>query len=133
MPDTKKKGGLNMNRKNLKYFRVVLEKQRAELGRKSDGVVARLLTAAVHAADPLDRAALELERGMAVHMMERDRKLMLKIQKGLQKIDDGTFGICEECGADIDINRLKLRPVTELCIGCKTQQEKTERLTCEQD
>jgi DnaK suppressor protein len=66
-------------------------------------------------------------------MVERDKKLVLKIRKALCKIDDGTYGICEECGDDIDINRLKLRPVAGLCITCKRRQEKLEKLTCEQD
>lgn len=122
-----------MNKKALSYFRSMLIKQLNERTRKSDGAVADLLVAAVRAADPLDRAALEMERELAIHMVERDKKLMLKIQKALQKIDEGTYGICETCGEDIDINRLKLRPVTELCIACKTRQEKMEKLTCEQD
>ena len=122
-----------MNPKILKYFRDMLEKQLVELTRKSDGAVAELLMATAPPADPLDRVSLEMERELAVHMMERDKKLMLKIRKALQKIEDGIFGICEECGEDIDINRLKLRPVTEHCIGCKKQQEKMKKLTCEQD
>jgi DnaK suppressor protein len=122
-----------MKKKELDFFRVTLKKQLEHLARKSEGSIDVLLNATVASADPLDRAALESERELAVHMMERDKKLMVKIQKALQKIDDRTFGVCEECDEDIDIARLKLRPVTELCITCKKQQERVEKLTCDQE
>jgi DnaK suppressor protein len=122
-----------MNRKEMESFRRMLRGQLEQLERKSDGSIAGLLDATVAAADPLDRAVLESEREMAVHMMERNRKLAAKIKKALQKIDDRTFGVCEECGEAIDVARLRLRPVTELCIRCKTRQEREEKLTCEED
>jgi len=122
-----------MKKKELDFFRETLKKQLEHLARKSEGSIAVLLNATVASADPLDRAALESERELAVHMMERDKKLMVKIKKALQKIDDRTFGICEECEEAIDIARLKLRPVTELCIQCKKQQERVEKLTCDEE
>jgi DnaK suppressor protein len=122
-----------MNRKSLNHFRLLLKRQLDELARKSDGALSELLIAMPRAADPLDRASIEVERELAIHMVERDKKLVLKIRKALRKIDHGTYGICEECGEDIDINRLELRPVAELCIACKRRQEKMEKLTCAQD
>jgi DnaK suppressor protein len=122
-----------MKKKELDFFRATLKKQLEHLARKSEGSIAVLVNATVASADPLDRAALESERELAVHMMERDKKLMVKIKKALQKIDDRTFGICEECEEAIDIARLKLRPVTELCIQCKKQQERVEKLTCDEE
>ena len=122
-----------MKKKELDFFRATLKTQLEHLARKSEGSIAVLLNATVASADPLDRAALESERELAVHMMERDKKLMVKIKKALQKIDDRTFGICEECEEAIDIARLKLRPVTELCIQCKKQQERVEKLTCDEE
>jgi DnaK suppressor protein len=122
-----------MKKKELDFFRETLKKQLEHLARKSEGSIAVLVNATVASADPLDRAALESERELAVHMMERDKKLMVKIKKALQKIDDRTFGICEECEEAIDIARLKLRPVTELCIQCKKQQERVEKLTCDEE
>ena len=121
-----------MKRKEMESFRRMLRVQLEQLERKSEGSIAGLLDATVAAADPLDRAGLESEREMAVHMMERNRKLAAKIKKALQKIDDRTFGVCEECGEEINVARLRLRPVTELCIRCKTQQERLEKLTCEE-
>lgn len=122
-----------MKKKELDFFRATLKKQLEHLARKSEGSIAVLVNATVASADPLDRAALESQRELAVHMMERDKKLMVKIKKALQKIDDRTFGICEECEEAIDIARLKLRPVTELCIQCKKQQERVEKLTCDEE
>ena len=122
-----------MNRKSLNHFRLMLKRQLDELDRKSDGALSKFLDAIPRAADPLDRASIEAERELAIHMLERDKKLMRKIRNALRKIESGTYGICEECGEDIDVNRLKLRPVTELCITCKRRQEKMEKLTCEQD
>ena len=122
-----------MNKKSSNFFRVLLQKQLDQLVRKSDGALGKLLHSIIRSADPVDRAALELERNLAVHMIRRDKNLTMKIQKALRKIDDGTFGICEDCGQDIGIDRLKTRPITELCIECKRRQEKMEKLTCDQD
>ena len=72
-----------------------------------------------------------MERDFTLRMLDRENKLIIKIKKVLGKIEDQTFGICEVCGEEIDSERLRLRPVTELCIGCKTYQERLEKLTCE--
>jgi DnaK suppressor protein len=119
-----------MKKKELACFRKILAQQLEELTQKSDNAVARLLNSTIHCADPLDRTTQELERDLALHMLDRENKLMLKIKKALQKIEDQSFGICEVCGEPIDIERLKLRPVTEFCIGCKTHQERLEKLSC---
>jgi DnaK suppressor protein len=62
-----------------------------------------------------------------LRIRDRERKLILKIREALQRIEDGNFGICELCGDDIGIDRLKARPVTTLCIECKRKQEAGER------
>jgi len=120
-----------MRKKEVEFFRKKLKMQLEELTQKSDAAIADLLNSTVNSADPLDRTSLELERDFTLRLLDRENKLIVKIKKALRKIDDGTFGICENCGDEIDIKRLKLRPVTELCIGCKTRQERLERLTCE--
>lgn len=120
-----------MKKRELEFFRKMLKRQLEELTQKSDVVIAGLLNSTVNSADPLDRTSLELERDFTLRMMDRENKLIVKIKKALEKIQDQTFGICEVCGEKIDIERLKLRPVTELCIGCKTHQERLERLTCD--
>ncbi len=78
--------------------------------------------------DPTDRASLESERNFELRIRDRERKLIGKIKDAIERIDDDAFGICEDCGEDIGEARLKARPVTTLCIECKTKQEKDERV-----
>src|SRR5690348_15309518 len=77
--------------------------------------------------DPTDRASLEGNRNLTLRIRDRERKLIVKIDEALGRIDDGSYGKCEECGQDIGIARLKARPVTTLCIECKSLQEAQER------
>jgi DnaK suppressor protein len=77
--------------------------------------------------DPTDRASLESDRNFMLRMKDRERKLIVKIKKALERIENGTFGICERCGEDISIKRLTARPVTTLCIDCKTKEEALEK------
>ena len=120
-----------MKKKELEFFRKILKQQLEELTQRSDATIAGLLNSTVSSADPLDRTSLELERDFTLRMLDRENKLIMKIKKTLRKIEDQSFGICEVCGEEIDIERLKSRPVTALCIGCKTHQERIEKLTCE--
>jgi DnaK suppressor protein len=120
-----------MKKRELEFFRKMLQRQLEELTQKSEATVTGLLNLTVNSADPLDRISLELERDFTLRMLDRENKLIVKIKKALEKIQDQTFGICEVCGEEIDIERLKLRPVTALCIGCKIHQERLEKLTCD--
>ncbi|MEN2994979.1 MAG: RNA polymerase-binding protein DksA [Thermodesulfovibrio sp.] len=75
-----------------------------------------------------DLASQEVDRNFLLRLRDRERKLLKKIEKTLEKINNGTYGICECCGAEIPIERLEARPVTDLCIECKTEQEEEEKL-----
>ncbi len=75
-----------------------------------------------------DIASQEIDRSFLLRLRDRERKLLKKIEKALEKMEGGTYGICEVCGAEIPIERLKARPVTDLCIECKTEQEEAEKL-----
>jgi DnaK suppressor protein len=77
--------------------------------------------------DPNDRASLETDRAHALRLRDRDRKLISKIKEALERIEAGTFGICESCGGRIGSARLRARPVTTLCIDCKREAERQER------
>ncbi len=77
--------------------------------------------------DPTDRASLEADRNFTLRIRDRERKLILKIQEALKRLEEGEYGICESCGEKIDKARLKARPVTTLCIDCKSTQEVEER------
>jgi DnaK suppressor protein len=77
--------------------------------------------------DPTDRATLESNRNSVLRIRDRERKLIFKMQEALQRLDAGEFGVCEECGEEIGVERLKARPVTTLCIECKSNQEIEEK------
>ena len=77
--------------------------------------------------DPTDRASLEDNRNLTLRIRDRERKLISKIDEALGRIEDGSYGRCEECGGEIGVERLRARPVTTLCIACKSQQEAEER------
>jgi DnaK suppressor protein len=78
--------------------------------------------------DPTDRASLESDRNFLLRIKDRERKLILKVKEALDRIDNGTFGVCESCGRPISEKRLMARPVTTLCIECKTEKEDQERI-----
>lgn len=77
--------------------------------------------------DPTDRAALESDRNSLLRIRDRERKLISKIQEALRRLEHGEYGVCEMCGEKIGIARLKVRPVTTLCIDCKSNQEVEEK------
>jgi DnaK suppressor protein len=76
--------------------------------------------------DPTDRALLESNRNFTLRLRDRERKLLAKIKEAMKRIEDGTFGGCEGCGGKISEKRLVARPVTTLCIDCKTVAEEEE-------
>ena len=83
---------------------------------------------AANYADPADRATQEEEFSLELRTRDRERKLISKIDKALERVEDGTFGLCDECGEDIEFKRLEARPVATLCIECKTMQEEEEKM-----
>ena len=78
--------------------------------------------------DPTDRATLESDRNFTLRIRDRERKLIGKIKDALERIENGTYGICESCEEEISDKRLRARPVTTLCIKCKKKQEDEERM-----
>jgi DnaK suppressor protein len=77
--------------------------------------------------DPVDRAAQEEEFSLELRARDRERKLLKKIEKTLQKIEDEDFGYCDTCGIEIGIKRLEARPTADQCIDCKTLAEIKEK------
>lgn len=75
-----------------------------------------------------DQASAESDKSFMLLLRERERQLLKKIDEALEKIDYGSYGICEACSVDIGIKRLEARPVTTMCIDCKTEQEEEEKL-----
>ena len=76
--------------------------------------------------DTTDQAQAEMDRNFLLRLKEREQKLIKKIDQAVERIDNGTFGICRACGNEIPLPRLKARPVADLCIECKTRQEQDE-------
>jgi len=77
--------------------------------------------------DEIDNAASESGLAFIGRLRERERSLISKIDQALEKIEDGTYGTCNNCGEDIGVQRLRARPVASLCIDCKSQEERLER------
>ena len=77
--------------------------------------------------DSGDVATVELNQSFTIRLREREEKLLKKIESALARIGDGSYGTCEECGEEIDVKRLIARPVTTLCIDCKSRQEAEEK------
>jgi DnaK suppressor protein len=120
---------MQMDAKNLDYFKDVLTKWLDELLGRAGNTVGGLLASEDHLSDPLDRAAFDSERSYTLRIRDRESVLIKKILASLSDIEDGLYGICDDCGRDISIERLKARPVARHCIRCKTRQEEKERLT----
>jgi DnaK suppressor protein len=117
-----------MKQRDLALFRSLLQARRQEILAETDRAVGSMNdNERITYADPADRAALESDRNFLLRLRDRDRKLLGKIDEAFARIEDGTYGRCEECGGQIGIERLKARPVTTLCIDCKASQEAREK------
>lgn len=77
--------------------------------------------------DEIDLASSEADQSLNLRLRDRERVLLKKIERTLEKIGEGTFGVCESCGEEISAKRLEARPVTDLCIRCKEDQERVEK------
>jgi len=116
-----------MKQKNIDYFRDLLNQRLKDLLNQADDTVSGMTDQRENFPDPTDRASLEADRNFMLRIRDRENKLIKKIKKALDRIENGTFGVCEICGEDISIERLKARPVTTQCIDCKTKEEAKEK------
>jgi DnaK suppressor protein len=112
--------------KDVEKCRQELQRQLDELLEGAGKTVLEMTDLEENFPDPTDRASLESDRNFTLRIRDRERKLIPKIQETLKRIDGGTFGTCESCGGDIEEARLLARPVTTLCIDCKTAEEEKE-------
>jgi DnaK suppressor protein len=122
------------NKKDIKNdpyteIRKDLEKQRTTLLSEAGVIIGSGLNSnQENLADVGDQATAVADQNFLLRLKEREQKLLKKIDEALDRIANGTFGICESCGGEIGFKRLKARPVTTLCIDCKTQQEQEEKV-----
>ena len=116
-----------MNARQFDYFREKLADEINQLVLNEAAMMVSVQDYSEVHPDILDRAVHEGQRAFAFRIRERERFLIRKIKDALRRIEEGTYGICEECGEDIPIARLKARPVTNYCLDCKTRMESQER------
>ena len=116
-----------MRKQELKYFRALLAEKINELLNEAGKTLTDLTDGRENTADMNDRATIESEVNLELRIRDRERRLILKMREAIQRIDEGTFGICDECGEPISVQRLMARPMTTFCIECKKQEEKFQR------
>ena len=118
-----------MKKKDLNQFKKILTQQLIDLLGRSDCSLDGLDATDGNLSDLLDRASQVSEREFSHHLCSRDKLHMRRIERSLQDIEDGKYGLCEQCEEEISLKRLKARPTARFCIDCKTQLEKMEKLT----
>lgn len=116
-----------MDKETTEMFRKQLVQKKEDILVEAGKTKSEMTDHTTNVPDPNDRATLESGRSFELRIRDRERKLLSKIDEAIAKIDDGTYGICEDCGEEIGIKRLEARPVTTLCIDCKTVQETREK------
>ena len=116
-----------MKNQDLEYFRRILTQMMDDILKKGDEETSILRETTADSPDFLDQAAMEADRSFRLRMRDREKRLMLKITEALARIEEGTYGVCEVCGGEISMKRLKARPVATQCIRCKNKMEAVER------
>ncbi len=117
-----------MDPRQVEYFRQKLLRWRNELIREADGTLASLSEGGIHEADITDRASVETDRALELRTRDRARKLISKIDQALLRIENGTYGYCEESGEPIGLRRLEARPIATLSIEAQERHERMERV-----
>jgi DnaK suppressor protein len=117
-----------MNPMQAEYFRQRLLRWRGELLQEADGTLASLSEGGIREADITDRASVETDRALELRTRDRARKLIAKIDQALHRIENGTYGYCEDTGEPISLRRLEARPIATLSIEAQERHERMERV-----
>jgi DnaK suppressor protein len=126
-PYKPKRGEEYMSDAQLEHFRKILSAWKRELMYEVDRTVHHMQDEAANFPDPNDRATQESEFGLELRTRDRERKLLRKIDSALARIDEGSYGFCEETGEEIGLKRLEARPVATLCLEAQERRELAER------
>jgi RNA polymerase-binding transcription factor len=118
---------LNMNKKNIEYFREVLTDHLERILNNSDNTGLDMTAPKDNFSDLTGRASFETDRDFMLCISERKIKLIKKIKEALDRIENDTYTICKTCGEDISLARLIVRPISTRCIDCKTKEDTGER------
>jgi len=117
-----------MNKVQLKKFKTLLTDKRDEIVKKAKQTLEEDMSLdANDLPDEMDLASSEYLQSFTFRLRGREKVFLDKIEKALRKIEDGSFGTCEDCGEEISVKRLEARPETTLCIRCKEDQERMEK------
>ncbi len=116
-----------MDKEQLEKFRKQLEAKRDDILGETDKTLSEMTDQSGNIPDPNDRASVESGRNFELRIRGRERKLLSKIEEAIERVEEGTYGVCEDCEEKIGVKRLEARPVTTLCIDCKTLQEQREK------
>jgi DnaK suppressor protein len=116
-----------MKKKDKEFFKEYLSERLEDLLNQADNTVSGMIETKENFPDPTDRAALEADRNFMLRIRDREAKLIKKIKSALGRMENNTYGICDSCGEDITLKRLKARPVTTQCIDCKSKEEALEK------
>lgn len=126
-PYKTRRGEEYMSDGQLDHFRKILTAWKRELMYEVDRTVHHMQDEAANFPDPNDRATQESEFGLELRTRDRERKLLRKIDSALARIDDGSYGFCDETGEEIGLKRLEARPVATLCLEAQERREMAER------
>ena len=122
-----------MNAKQLNYFKNLLNDWKNDLLQGSSSTINNLKEESSNKPDNADRASIESERSLELRTRDRERKLIRKINKALKKIEDGTYGYCEDTNQPISIKRLIARPIATLSLEAQEVHEKSEKIYREKE
>ena len=117
-----------MKASDTQFFKDLLLTQRAEILNKADAFRSDAGIGTLGQGDEGDLAVSELNLSMTLRLQERQAHLLQKVDRALGKIEEGSFGLCEQCDEPLNMARLRARPVATLCIACKEEQENRERV-----
>lgn len=117
-----------MNPLQVEYFRQKLLRWRAELLKEADGTLLSLSQGGILEPDITDRASVETDRALELRTRDRARKLISKIDQALSRIENGSYGYCEETDEPIGIRRLEARPIATMSIEAQERHERMERV-----
>ncbi len=126
-PYATRRGEEYMSATQLKHFEAILSSWKNELMKEVDRTVHHMQDEAANFPDPNDRATQESEFGLELRTRDRERKLLRKIGSALIRIEEGSYGFCDETGEEIGLKRLEARPVATLCVEAQERREMAER------
>lgn len=118
-----------MRKETLKKFKKIFEAQRKSILFNDKIVREDFSVSTDDRMDELDQASTDIDQSMRMRLCNREALYLKKVDEALKRIEDKTFGLCDECGEDIELRRLEARPTATLCVGCKEDQERRELLS----